>query len=76
MEEVVDSDDDNEDDRFDNQNTTDDSDLISHSISNMKDDAVGLFYKSHRFAKGNVPSRNVLGLLNTIVIIIISYHTQ
>ena len=43
MEEIVDSDDDNEDDRFDNQNTTDDSDLISHSISNMKDDAVGCF---------------------------------
>lgn len=52
VEEVVDSDDGNDDygidddDRFDNQNTTDDSDVITHSNTDpadMKDDAVGCF---------------------------------
>ena len=68
MEEVNDSDNENDDygiDDGDDQNATDDSDLIGHSHTdqaNVEDDAVGCF-TSHTGLLRDVSSRNVLGLL-------------
>ena len=61
MEEVNDSDNENDDygiDDGDDQNATDDSDLIGHSHTYWSSQCggwcCGMFYKSHRFAKGCV----------------------